>query len=208
MTIFVHQNDLPDDFKPANIVAIDTETTGLNFHRDRLCLLQISNGDGDAHLVQFTGDYNAPNLVRILTDEKITKLFHLALFDVSMIFQHLGVLTYPIYCTKIASRLCRTYTQNHGLKVLCEEILNIKISKQQQSSDWGAPELTQEQQDYAASDVLYLHGLKEYMDKHLERENRLDLALSCFEFLPTRAILEIDGWGGNDIFTYNFDQRG
>ena len=192
MAIFLHQGDLPDDMDLGPIVAIDSETMGLLPHRDRLCLIQLSSGDGDAHLVKFDGkNYDAPNLVRQLGDPDRLKLFHFGRFDIAVIEHYLGVTCAPVYCTKIASRLVRTYTDRHGLKNLCQELLGIDISKQQQSSDWGAKELTEAQMEYAASDVLYLHDLKNCLDQMLEREGRMDLAHRCFEFLPVRAKLDL-----------------
>lgn len=203
MTITLHQGDLPDSFKAAQIVAIDTETLGLNPVRDKLCLVQLSNGDGDAHLVQLDRTkYDAPNLTKLLSDKGVLKLFHFARFDIATLSKYLGVSTYPIYCTKIASKLVRTYTDRHGLKDLCKELIDVDLSKQQQSSDWGAEKLTEAQLTYAASDVLYLHGLKEKLDIMLSRENRADLAQSCFEFLPTRAELDLSGWPDHDIFSH------
>ncbi len=204
MTIRLHKNDLPNDYDPGSSVAIDTETMGLNPHRDRLCLVQISTGDGNADLVQISQDQEtAPNLTRILNDRSVLKLFHFARFDVAVLLNRFGALTSPIYCTKIASRLVRTYTDRHGLKELCRELINVDLSKQQQSSNWGAEELTQAQQEYAASDVLYLHALKEQMDERLEREGRTDIAQTCFEFLPTRARLDLMGWPETDIFAHS-----
>ncbi|WP_339634394.1 ribonuclease D [uncultured Sneathiella sp.] len=204
MAIFLHQGDLPDDMDLGPIVAIDSETMGLLPHRDRLCLIQLSSGDGDAHLVKFDGkNYDAPNLVRQLGDPDRLKLFHFGRFDIAVIEHYLGVTCAPVYCTKIASRLVRTYTDRHGLKNLCQELLGIDISKQQQSSDWGAKELTEAQMEYAASDVLYLHDLKNCLDQMLEREGRMDLAHRCFEFLPVRAKLDLSGWMDTDIFAHS-----
>ena len=204
MTVHLHQNDLPDNFKAGTSVAIDTETMGLNPHRDRLCLVQISNGDGHVHLVQIGQDARkAPHLEAILSDPQILKLFHFARFDIAALMKHFGVLTAPVYCTKIASKLVRTYTDRHGLKDLCRELLDIDISKQQQSSDWGATQLSQAQQDYAASDVLYLHNIKNSLDERLKRENRADYAKACFDFLPTRAKLDLAGWPDTDIFAHS-----
>jgi ribonuclease D len=203
MTIHVHQNDLPDGLSFGASVAIDTETMGLNPIRDRLCLVQLSAGDGDAHLVQFADrNYAAPNLKRLLADEKVLKIFHFARFDVAVLQAYLGVTTRPVYCTKIASKLVRTFTDRHGLKELCRELLNVDLSKQQQSSDWGAPGLTPEQQSYAASDVLYLHRLKEILDGMLAREKRTHLAQACYDFLPARAELDLAGWPEFDIFAH------
>ena len=203
MTIKLHRGDLPADLDLGDMVAIDSETMGLNPRRDRLCLIQLSAGDGNAHLVQFgQGEYEAPHLKALLTDESVTKLFHYARFDLAMIEQHLGVACQPIYCTKVASRLTRTYTDRHGLKDLCREILGIDLSKQQQSSDWGAAVLTRHQIEYAASDVLHLHALKARLDEMLAREGREALAAACFGFLPIRARLDLEGWAGEDIFAH------
>lgn len=202
MAITLHKGDLPEGLLFGDIVAVDSETMGLNPHRDRLCLVQLSRGDGDAHLVQFVDGYDAPNLVKLLADPAITKLFHFGRFDVAMFYQYLGVLTAPVYCTKIASKLTRTYTDRHGLRDLCRELLDVEISKQQQTSDWGAAELTEEQLAYAASDVLYLHQLKARFDKLLEREGRRDIAEACFGFLPIRARLDLLGWDEEEIFKH------
>ena len=203
MAIELHQGDLPAEVSLGDTVAIDTETMGLVPGRDRLCLVQLSRGDGDAHLVRFApGEYEAPNLKALLADAKVTKLFHFARFDVAVLRRYLGVTCRPIYCTKIASKLSRTYTDRHGLKDLCAELLGVDLSKQQQSSDWGAAELTQQQLDYAASDVLHLHALKERLDAMLEREGRTDLATAAFQFLPARAILDLAGWSDVDIFAH------
>ena len=203
MTNTLYQGDLPDDLDLGDMVAIDCETMGLNPHRDRLCLVQLSGGDGNAHLVQIAkGQTSAPNLERLLTDPKVLKLFHFGRFDIAAMYHAFGALTAPVYCTKIASKLIRTYTDRHGLKYLLEELLSVDISKQQQTSDWGAAELTQAQQDYAASDVLYLHRLKSELDARLDREDRTDLAQACFEFLPSRAKLDLAGWPDIDIFAH------
>jgi len=203
MKITLHKNDLPDGLDLSSIVAIDSETLGLNPYRDRLCLAQLSAGDGTAHMVQFAaGGFAAPNLKRLLSDPKVTKLFHYARFDVAMFRRHLGVMTAPIYCTKIASKLVRTYTDRHGLKDLVKELLNVDMSKEQQSSDWGAPDLTEKQLAYAASDVAHLHRLKEVLDGMLAREGRTALAKSCFDFLPTRVELDLAGWPDTDIFAH------
>jgi ribonuclease D len=202
MAITLHKRDLPDGLLFGDIVAIDTETMGLDPHRDRLCLVQLSRGDGDAHLVQFTTAYDAPNLTGLLTDPTITKLFHYGRFDIAMFDKYLGVLTAPVYCTKIASRLTRTYTDRHGLRDICRELLDVDISKQQQTSDWGAANLTEEQLAYAASDVLHLHRLKEIFDELLEREGRREIAEACFRFLPTRARLDLLGWDQEEIFAH------
>lgn len=199
----LHKNDLPANVKFTGSVAIDTETMGLKPSRDRLCVVQLSSGDGEAHLVAFDGkDYSAPNLKKLLADAKILKIFHFARFDIAVLKQYLGVDTAPIYCTKIASKLARTYTDRHGLKDICRELLGIEISKQQQSSDWGSAALTPEQCEYAASDVYHLHRLKEKLDVMLAREGRAEIAKSCFEFLPTRAALDLLGCEENDIFSH------
>jgi ribonuclease D len=203
MKIKLHKNDLPDGLDLGPIVAIDTETLGLNPHRDRLCLAQLSSGDGTCHAVQFTGgSYKAPNLKRLLGDAKVTKLFHFARFDVAVFKQYLGVTTTPVYCTKIASKLVRTYTDKHGLKDLVKELLGVDLSKEQQSSDWGAGELSEKQLAYAANDVAYLHRLKEVLDAMLAREGRAALAKACFDFLPARAELDLAGWAETDIFAH------
>jgi ribonuclease D len=204
VTIRHHRGDLPANFKAAPIVAIDTETLGLNPLRDRLCIVQLSNGDGMADIVQIDarrGD--APNLKRLLADDSVLKLFHFARFDMAVLFHHLGVMTTPVYCTKIGSKLVRTYTDRHGLKDLVRELLGIEISKQQQSSDWAAEELSKEQLAYAAGDVLHLHQVKEKLDFMLEREGRTALAQSCFGFLKTRALLDLEGWPEDDIFAHS-----
>ncbi len=203
MTVELYQGDLPAGLDLGETVAVDTETLGLSPHRDRLCLVQLSSGDGNAHLVQLSnGNYDAPNLKRLLEDETVTKLFHFGRFDIAMIKQYLGVVCRPVYCTKIASRLSRTYTDRHGLKDLCTELIGVDLSKQQQQSDWGARELTPEQLEYAASDVLYLHRLKQSLDERLAREGRTALAEACFEFLPHRAALDLTGWEDQDIFSH------
>ena len=184
-------------------VAIDTEAMGLNPHRDRLCLVQLSRGDGDAHLVQFpVGCYEAPNLRRLLNDPSVLKLFHFARFDIAILYHYLGVMPQPLYCTKIASRLVRTFTDKHGLRELCKDLLGVELKKEQQSSDWGAPSLTDEQLRYAASDVLHLHALRAKLDEMLDREDRVELAQRCFEFLPARAVLDLAGWAEQDIFAH------
>ena len=199
----LHQDDLPAGLKFGQSVAIDSETMGLNTLRDRLCVIQLSAGDGVGHLVQFRGgDYSAPNLKALLVDPKVTKLFHFARFDLAAIQHYLDVTCGPVYCTKIASRLARTFTDRHGLKDLCRDLLGVDISKQMQSSDWGAAELSEEQQRYAASDVLYLHRLRAALDEMLEREGRAELARRCFEFLPARAALDLAGWADVDIFAH------
>ncbi|WP_435140099.1 ribonuclease D [Pseudopelagicola sp. nBUS_19] len=200
---FLYQNDLPDDLTLGPVVAIDCETMGLNPHRDRLCVIQMSDGDGDAHLIQVSkGQTDAPNLCRILEDTKTLKLFHFGRFDIAAMYQAFGTLTAPVYCTKIASKLVRTYTDRHGLKNLLQELLSIDISKQQQMSDWGSETLTNAQLDYAASDVLYLHQLRDELNKRLEREGRAEMAQACFEFLPVRARLDLAGWPEQDIFAH------
>lgn len=201
--IRLHQGDLPTSIDWGSAVAIDTETTGLDPHRDRLCLAQLSAGDGVCHLVQFApGAIIAPNLKALLNNPGITKLFHFARFDVAVLYRSTGAMAGPLYCTKIASKLVRTYTDRHGLKDLCRELLGIDISKEQQSSDWGAATLLPEQLDYAAQDVLYLHRLRERLDDMLAREGRTALATQCFGFLPTRAALDLAGWPEQDIFAH------
>ncbi|MGZ5931412.1 MAG: ribonuclease D [Rhizomicrobium sp.] len=203
MKIKLHKGDLPASLNLGPLVAIDSETLGLNPMRDRLCLVQLSSGDGVCHAVQFAPDeYAAPNLNMMLTDPGVTKLFHFARFDVAMFQRYLGVTTAPIYCTKIASKLVRTYTDKHGLKDLVKELLSVDLSKEQQSSDWGAPELTEKQLAYAANDVAYLHRLKDVLDSMLAREHRTELAQACFDFLPARAQLDLAGWDGVDIFAH------
>ena len=203
MRIKFYQNDLPDGLDLGPLVAIDTETLGLNPFRDRLCLAQMSSGDGVCHAVQFAaGKYEAPNLKRMLTDPKVTKLFHFARFDVAMFKRHLGVTVSPVYCTKIASKLVRTYTDKHGLKDLVRELLGIELSKQQQSSDWGQPMLSDAQKQYAAMDVLYLHEIKARLDVMLAREGREDIARACFAFVPSRAALDLAGWTEDDVFAH------
>ncbi|MDY0029788.1 MAG: ribonuclease D [Pseudobdellovibrionaceae bacterium] len=205
MTIYLHQNDLPDDLAFGTSVAVDTETMGLNLIRDRLCLVQLSFGDGDAHLVQFPvgSDYAAPNLRRLLSDPKILKIFHFGRFDIASIKAYMGVYCTPVYCTKIASRLVRTFTDRHSLKELCRELLGVELSKQQQSSDWGNATLSEDQKVYAANDVLYLHKIKDAIDPMLVREGRKELAQACFNFLPARAELDLAGWPEIDIFAHN-----
>jgi ribonuclease D len=203
LKIKLHKNDLPDDLNLGSVVAIDSETLGLNPFRDRLCLVQLSAGDGICHAVQFErGAYAAPNLKRLLADPKVLKLFHFARFDVAMFQRYLGVKTKPVYCTKIASKLVRTYTDKHGLKDLVKELLAVDLSKEQQSSDWGAPELSERQLAYAANDVAYLHRLKETLDAMLDREGRTELAKACFDFLPARVALDLGGWAETDIFEH------
>lgn len=203
MTNYLHRGDLPAGLAFGGAVAVDSETMGLQTHRDRLCVVQLSAGDGDAHLVQFLpGDYAAPRLKALLADHKVLKILHFARFDIAAFRLWLGVETSPVYCTKIASRLCRTYTDKHGLKDLARDILGVELSKQQQSSDWGVPNLSEAQIEYAASDVLYLHALKEKLDLLLAREGRLGLARACFEFLPARAELDLAGWADVDILAH------
>ncbi|MEI7571727.1 MAG: ribonuclease D [Phenylobacterium sp.] len=204
MANFLHQGDLPDGvFDGVASVAIDSETMGLRLGRDPLCLVQLSAGDGNAHLVQLSrADYAAPNLKALLADPAVTKIFHFGRFDIAMFHLHLGVLTTPVYCTKIASKLARTYTDKHGLKDLSRELLGVDMSKVQQSSDWGATTLTPEQIAYAASDVLHLHRLRERLDDMLRREGRAELAEACFRFLPHRALLDVEGWEDMDIFAH------
>jgi len=203
MAVELYQGDLPDGLRFGSAVAVDTETMGLNPHRDRLCLVQLSAGDGDAHIVRFTaGQYAAPRLKALLADPAILKIFHFARFDLAVIRRFLGVMPQPVYCTKIASRLCRTFTDRHGLKDLCRDVLNIELSKEQQSSDWGAAELSPAQLKYAASDVLHLHALRAKLDEMLAREGRRELAEACFRFLPSRAELDLAGWPEVDIFAH------
>ncbi|MBR9650499.1 ribonuclease D [Thalassovita aquimarina] len=203
MTNHLYQNDLPDGLDLGPVVAIDCETMGLNPHRDRLCVVQMSGGDGHTHIVQIEkGQTEAPNLCRMLENPDVLKLFHFGRFDIAAMYNAFGALTTPVYCTKIASKLVRTYTDRHGLKNLLQDLLSTDISKQQQMSDWGAPELSSAQLEYAASDVLYLHRLKTELDRMLEREGRVELAQSCFDFLPTRAKLDLAGWPEIDIFAH------
>ena len=201
MAVHLHNDDLPEDLNLGNLVAIDTETMGLHPYRDRLCVVQLSAGDGDAHLVKLSQPIKpCPNLARLLTSPGITKIFHFARFDIAVLNNRIARIEGPVYCTKIASKLCRTYTDRHGLKDLCRELLGIEISKQQQSSDWGRDTLTDDQQEYAAGDVLYLHQIKEKLDLMLTREKREALARSCFAFLATRTQLDLDGFADVDIF--------
>ena len=203
MSIHLHRGDLPPEIAFTGVVAIDTETMGLNPHRDRLCLVQLSAGDGVCHLVQLApGEYEAPRLRGLLADPAVLKLFHFGRFDIAVLYHYLGVLAGPVYCTKIASKLVRTFTDRHGLKDLCRDLLGVDLSKQQQSSDWGAPELTDEQLRYAASDVLHLHALRAKLDVMLAREGRGAVAAACFGFLPTRALLDLRGWPEDDIFAH------
>lgn len=204
MTVHLHEGDLPGDVFAPGALAVDTETLGLNPLRDRLCVVQLSDGKGDEHLVRFrAGAYAAPNLVRLLADPARVKIFHFARFDVAVLKQYLGVDVRPIYCTKIASKLVRTYTDRHGLKDLAKETIGVDLSKQQQSSDWGSEALSDAQKEYAASDVRYLHQIKAVLDERLARENRTALAQSCFDFLPTRAALDLLGWPEVDIFAHS-----
>ena len=201
--ITVHEGDLPDGLNLGPVVAIDTETMGLVAHRDRLCLVQLSAGDGDAHLVRIARDQTAaPNLVALLADPDTLKLFHFGRFDIAVMAHRLGVLARPVWCTKIASKLTRTFTDRHGLKYLCHDLLGADISKTQQTSDWGAAELTQAQESYAASDVLHLHRLREALAAMLAREGRTEIAEACFRFLPDRAALDLAGWPEHDIFSH------
>ncbi len=203
MTNHLYKNDIPADLDLGPVVAIDCETMGLNPHLDRLCVIQMSGGDGHSHIVQIEmGQTKAPNLCAMLENPDVLKLFHFGRFDIAAMYNAFGALAAPVYCTKIASKLVRTFTDRHGLKNLLQELLNTDISKQQQSSDWGAPELTKAQLEYAASDVLYLHRLKAELDRMLEREGRTELARSCFDFLPTRAKLDLAGWPEVDIFSH------
>ena len=204
MTVYLHEEDLPADVLGEGPVAIDTETMGLITPRDRLCLVQISDGGGDEHLVRFApgSDYAAPNLRAVIADPNRLKLFHFGRFDIAALQHYMGVLAAPVYCTKIASRLVRTYTDRHGLKEIVRELLGVEVSKQQQSSDWGAPVLSDAQRDYAASDVRYLHALMAHLDVRLAREGRTELAKACFDFLPHRAMLDLAGWPENDIFAH------
>ena len=206
MAVHLHGEDLPSEVRFADgPIAVDTEAMGLVPGRDRLCLVQLSDGRGDEHLVRFgnDSDYSAPNLKSLLTDPNRLKLYHFARFDVGIMQAYLGIMAAPLYCTRTASRLIRTYTDRHGLKDLVKELLNIDLSKQQQTSDWGAPELSDAQREYAASDVRYLHALKEQLDGRLEREGRVELAQACFDFLPARALLDIAGWPDQDIFAHD-----
>ena len=203
MTVHLHHGDLPEGLTFGDSVAIDTETMGLKVGRDRLCVVQLSAGDGDAHVVHFPEPvYDAPRLAQLLADASVTKLFHFGRFDIASLKAYLGVLPEPVYCTKIASKLVRTFTDRHGLKDLCRDLIGVELSKAQQSSDWGAPDLTPEQQAYAASDVLYLHALREKLDIMLAREGRTELAAACFRYLPHRAVLDLAGWEDVDIFAH------
>ena len=203
MANHLYQRDLPDGLDLGPVVAIDCETMGLNPHRDRLCLIQMSGGDGDCHLVQVAkGQSEAPNLVRMLEDPAVLKLFHFGRFDIAALQHAFGARTAPVYCTKIASKLVRTFTDRHGLKYLLQDLVGVDISKQQQQSDWGAEELTAAQLDYAASDVLHLHKLRDALDAKLALEGRTEIAQACFDFLPTRAALDLAGWPDQDIFAH------
>ncbi|WP_439532811.1 ribonuclease D [Polymorphobacter sp.] len=202
MAVFLHEGDLPEDVFAPGAIAIDTETMGLHPHRDRLCLVQLADGRGDEHLVRFAGDYAAPVLKAVLADPARLKLYHFARFDLAVLQHYLGVVAGPVFCTKIASKLIRTYTDRHGLKDLLRELLAVDISKQQQSSDWGAATLSDAQKDYAASDVRYLHRAHAILVERLEREGRMEMAEACFRFLPTRAALDLAGWAESDIFSH------
>ena len=202
MTNHLHRGDLPVDITFKNSIAVDTETTGLRLHRDRMCVVQLSAGDGDAHLVQILPGTPASHLAKVLSDPTIEKIFHFARFDLAMIQKHLGVKCAPVYCTRTASRLVRTNNNKHGLQELCWDLIGVEISKQQQSSDWGTTALTQEQIDYAAADVLYLHRLKSVLEQLIDREGRKDLVDACFRFLPDRAALDLAGWADEDIFAH------
>ncbi len=204
MTITLHQGDIPADIDFGSVIAVDTEAMGLQNHRDRLCLVQLSSGDGTAHLVQFRAGqgYEAPNLKKLLTDPAVTKIFQFARFDVAIMKKYLEIECTPLYCTKIASYLCRTYTDRHGLRDLCRELAGVDLKKQQQSSDWGADELTEDQLAYAASDVFYLHELKAKLDEMLAREGRTEIAQKCFDFVMARAELDLAGWIDVDIFSH------
>ncbi|AQR60899.1 ribonuclease D [Brevundimonas sp. LM2] len=203
MTVYLHEGDLPDDLDLGPEVAVDSETMGLRFRRDPLCVVQLSSGDGDAHVVRLNRPgYDCPNLKRLMADRGVLKIFHFGRFDIAMVELHLGVETGPVYCTKIASKLARTYTDRHGLKDVAREMAGIDLSKAQQSSDWGAPELSQAQLEYAASDVLHLHVIMRRLNEMLVREDRMTLAQACFDFLPTRARLDLRGWDEMDIFAH------
>ena len=204
MTVTLHEGDLPDDLDLGPEVAIDSETMGLRFRRDPLCVVQLSSGDGNAHVVRLRRpDYDCPNLKRLLADSAVLKIFHFGRFDIGMFQLHLGVETRPVYCTKVGSKLARTYTDRHGLKDVVRELAGVDLSKAQQSSDWGAETLTQAQLDYAASDVLHLHAVKARLDAMLEREGRTELARKCFDFLPTRSALDLAGWDEIDVFAHS-----
>ena len=204
MTVHYHKDDLPADVDLGPIVAVDTETLGLSLTRDPLCVVQLSSGDGNAHVVQLDrSSYDCPNLKTLLSSPDVLKIFHFARFDVAMVMKYLGVELNPVFCTKIASKLCRTYTDRHGLKDVTRELLGVDMNKQQQSSDWGAETLSDAQLNYAASDVLHLHALRERLTAMLEREGRMDMAQACFDFLPTRARLDLAGWPETDIFAHS-----
>ena len=204
MKITLHRGDIPSDIDFGDSVAIDTEAMGLNHIRDRLCVVQLSAGDGTAHVVQLKADeYDAPNLKKLLTDPKVLKIFHFGRFDIAAMWMYLDVITAPVYCTKIASKMARTFTNHHSLKTLCKNLLDIDTSKQQQCTDWGADELSEKQVQYAASDVLYLHQIKEELDKMLIREERMELTQACFDFLPARSLMDVAGWGEVDIFAHS-----
>lgn len=204
MTVYLHEGDLPADLDLGPEVAVDSETMGLRFRRDPLCVVQLSAGDGDAHVVRLNRPaYDCPNLKRLMADTKVLKIFHFGRFDIGMVELHLGVETRPVYCTKIASKLARTYTDRHGLKDVAREMAGIDLSKAQQSSDWGSPVLSQAQLEYAASDVLHLHVIKERLNEMLVREGRMALAQACFDFLPVRARLDLAGWDEMDIFAHS-----
>lgn len=204
MTVYLHEGDLPEDLDLGPEVAVDSETMGLRFRRDPLCVVQLSAGDGDAHVVRLNRPaYDCPNLKRLMADPGVLKIFHFGRFDIGMVELHLGVETRPVYCTKIASKLARTYTDRHGLKDVAREMAGIDLSKAQQSSDWGAPTLSQAQLEYAASDVLHLHVIKERLNEMLVREGRMELAQACFDFLPVRARLDLAGWDEMDIFAHS-----
>lgn len=208
MANYLHKYDLPDGIDLGGSVAVDTETQGLSMVRDKLCLVQLSDGNGDAHVVQMNrATYDAPNLKALLSNPKVETIYHFARFDVAVLQRDLGITLGPVFCTKIASGLVRTYTDRHGLKDLCKELLNVDLSKQQQSSDWASDELTDAQIAYAASDVLYLHQLKNILTARLYREDRMDLAQACYDFLPTRAKLDLGGWNDVDIFAHTFRRR-
>ena len=203
MTINFHKGDLPDNFQSGDSVAIDTETLGLVLNRDRLCVVQVSRGDGSADIVQIAaGQKHAPNIEKLLSDRSVVKLFHYARFDIAILYKTFGIMAAPLYCTKIASKLTRTYTDRHGLKDLVRELLGIDLSKQQQSSDWGAASLSEAQLAYAGADVLHLHAVRARLDAMLAREGRAELAAQCFDFLPTRAKLDLQGWADSDIFSH------
>lgn len=203
MSVTLHHGDLPENLDLGQSIAVDTEAMGLKNHRDRLCVVQLSSGNGEAHLVQFKkGEYQAPRLKALLADQSVEKIFHFARFDVAIIRHYLGVDCTPLYCTRLASMLCRTFTDRHSLRELCRELIGVELNKQQQSSDWGADMLTQDQMNYAANDVLYLHALKEKLDVMLAREGRTALARQCFDFVPARAALDLAGWAEIDIFAH------